>query len=85
MAAARYDFEFKDVLQALVKEAGIEEGIWQLGVEFGFAASNVASEDNVDNLKPAAMIAVNRFYSHERRELRVLPSTLRAWTAAKLW
>lgn len=61
MAAARYDFEFKDVLQALVKEAGIEEGIWQLGVEFGFAASNVASEDNVDNLKPAAMIAVNRF------------------------
>lgn len=59
MADARYNFTHQEIIEALLRKAGITEGIWQLGVEFGFAASNVASDEKGEELKPAALIAVN--------------------------
>lgn len=57
---ARYDFTYQEVVESLLKHQGIKEGIWQLGVEFGFAASNIASDETGSDLKPAGILSINR-------------------------
>ncbi len=50
-------FDHNQVTEALVKQAGIHEGIWALYMEFGIAAANVASGPS-DTYNPAAIIPV---------------------------
>jgi hypothetical protein len=52
----RYDFTYKEVVEALLKQQGIHEGIWGLLFEFGLAASNIGPSR--DSLTPAAVIGV---------------------------
>ena len=49
-------FTHKEVVEALLKQQGIHEGIWSLYVEFGLGAANVGQSD--DNLLPTAIIPV---------------------------
>lgn len=55
----RYDFSYQEVVELLLAGQGITEGLWQLGIEFGFAATNIANDQKLNELKPAAVVAVN--------------------------
>jgi hypothetical protein len=37
----QYNFKYKEVVEALIKSAGVHEGKWQLLVQFGIAAANM--------------------------------------------
>lgn len=39
-AQPAYRFELREVLLALIRQQGLHDGIWALGVEFGFGAAN---------------------------------------------
>jgi hypothetical protein len=54
----RYLFTHKEVVEALVKEQDIHEGLWGLVVEFGLAAVNTGASD--DELFPTAIIPLNK-------------------------
>lgn len=51
-------FSHKDVVRALIKEAGIKEGIWALGVKFGMVAANVQGQAGSNEAFPAAIIPI---------------------------
>ena len=53
----QYLFKHKEVLEALVKHAGLHEGKWQLIVTFNFAAANVGPTQN--EVSPGAVVAVS--------------------------
>ncbi len=48
----------KEVVEALIKQQGLHEGIWQLYVEFGIGAANVPTGEN--QLSPSAIVPINR-------------------------
>jgi len=59
---SRYAFTHKDVAAALVKAAGLHEGIWGLSVEFGIQAINIGvSNKPGPDLVPAAIIPIIGF------------------------
>ena len=47
-------FNYKEVVEALVKQYGLHEGIWGLWVRFGIKAANIGETDT--EIKPAAII-----------------------------
>jgi hypothetical protein len=49
-------FTHKEVVEALLKQQGIHEGIWSLYVKFGLGAVNVGGSE--DSVLPAAIIPV---------------------------
>jgi len=49
-------FTFKEVVEALIKQQGLHEGIWSLNINFGLKATNVGETEN--DLKPSAIIPV---------------------------
>ena len=49
-------FTHKEVVAALIKEHGIQEGIWGIYVKFGIRAMNVGVSD--DDLQPSAIVPV---------------------------
>ena len=51
-----YTFTHKEVLVALVKQAGLHEGRWQLSMTFGLAAMNMGP--NEAEVVPGAAVAV---------------------------
>ncbi len=51
-----YTFDYKEVVEALIKLQDIHEGIWQLSVEFGLAAANIGPRS--EDLKPTAIIPI---------------------------
>ena len=51
-------FELKDVLIALIRQRGLHEGIWSLGVEFGFGAANFGPTQ--ENVYPSAFAQVQK-------------------------
>ena len=56
--ASRYTFSYKEVVEALIKQQGLHEGLWMLGIEFGLAAINVNATEGSDDLTPAAVVPV---------------------------
>ena len=52
-----YSFTYKEVLTALVKQAGLHEGKWQLGMTFGLAAANMGPDEA--SIVPGAALAVS--------------------------
>lgn len=49
-------FSYHEVITALIKTAGIHEGIWGLFLRFGLSASNVGESETL--FRPAAIIPV---------------------------
>lgn len=47
-------FKHKEVVEALLKQQGLHEGIWGLFVRFGLSAANVGSTP--EDLQPAAIV-----------------------------
>jgi len=56
VAPAIIHFSFKQVVEALIKQQGLTEGIWGLFVEFGIGAVNIAGPDGA--IKPTALIPI---------------------------
>jgi hypothetical protein len=50
------NFDFKEIVELLVKKQGIHEGYWQFTVEFGLGAANLGPSSA--ELRPAAVVAV---------------------------
>lgn len=60
-------FAYKEIAEALVKQAGIREGKWQLVAEFAVVGANipwpplpipVQNPENLPNLVPAAILPI---------------------------
>jgi hypothetical protein len=49
-------FKYQEVLEALIKKAGLHNGKWQLIMTFGLAAGNMGPNDA--EIVPGAMVAV---------------------------
>ena len=56
----QYAFTHKEVTEALVRDAGLTEGIWRLSVEFGICAANVNTSPTGQGLMPAAIIPIQK-------------------------
>lgn len=57
-----YLFDYKEVATALIKHQGIHEGLWGIGIEFGFTAQNVPilGPEGQRNVAPAAILPVQK-------------------------
>ena len=53
---AQIIFDYKEVAEALVKRAGIHEGIWGLFFRFGMQATNFGPNPN--ELKPTVIVPI---------------------------
>lgn len=51
-----YEFTYKEVATALVKQAGLHEGLWSVSLKFGIAAG--FSGPSQDQAMPTAMVPV---------------------------
>lgn len=49
---------YKEVVEAFIKQQNIHEGIWQLHVEFGLGAGNIQTGEN--QFSPAAIVPVSK-------------------------
>jgi hypothetical protein len=60
--ATNFLFDYKEVATALIKHQGIHEGLWGIGVEFGFTANNVpiVGPEGQRNFAPAAILPVQK-------------------------
>lgn len=67
--ASMYKFSYQEVVEALIKQQGIHEGLWSLYVEFGIAAANmnmalqvkgqaITPPTETDDLTPAAIVPI---------------------------
>jgi hypothetical protein len=54
--ASQFTFTHKELVEVLIKKAGVHEGKWMLLVNFGFAAIN--GGPSPDQIVPAAMAAI---------------------------
>jgi hypothetical protein len=54
--ATQITFKHKELVELLIKNQGLHEGLWGLFVRFGLGASNIGASD--DQLQPAAIIPV---------------------------
>jgi uncharacterized membrane protein len=50
----KYDFSHKELVEALIKQQGIHDGIWSLTVEFGLAVANTGPGPN--EIHPTALV-----------------------------
>ncbi len=74
-------FSHKEVAEALIKHAGLDEGIWGLYVEFGIAAANV--EPPGGELTPAAIVPIIRMGLQRFQEENALTADAGALTSKR--
>lgn len=51
-------FNHREVAEALIKKADLHEGLWQIYVEFGISAANIATGQ--DQFSPAAIVPISK-------------------------
>ena len=56
--ASQYTFTYKEVVEALIKQQEIHEGVWSLRVEFGLAAVNINTSEGSAEITPAAIVPI---------------------------
>lgn len=54
--ATQIKYAHREIVQLLIKDQGLHEGIWGLYIRFGLGASNVGESEGA--LQPAAIIPV---------------------------
>lgn len=65
----QYEFSLQEVAKALILQQDLHEGLWQLAINFSFAASNIATDEKKTGLRPAALIAVQNLMLAKCTEL----------------
>ena len=70
----QYSFSHKEAATALVKQAGLHDGTWQIALNFGFTAANINGPDANGKaaLFPAAITPVMGFVFQKTDELNDL-------------
>ena len=53
---AKYTFSHKEVVEALLKQQGIHDGLWSIYIEFGLMGANVG--DPAGGMLPVAVVPV---------------------------
>ncbi len=76
-------FSHQEVTQALIRQAGLHEGIWRLHIEFGIAGGEITLMPG-GTPNPAAIVPINRMglrrvaeldaFSADAAEINPLPS-----------
>jgi hypothetical protein len=66
-----FTFNYKEVVEALIRYNDLHEGLWGLSIEFGLAAANVGPEPGGD-LLPTAIIPVKKIGLTRSNELNNL-------------
>jgi hypothetical protein len=56
----KYTFSHKEVVEALLKQQGIHEGLWALYIEFGLAGVNLADPSGSGGVVPVAIIPIQK-------------------------
>jgi hypothetical protein len=56
--ASTFSFNLKEVTTALLKDQGIHEGLWQLGIEFNFGTALVGATK--EDVRLSAFMQVNK-------------------------
>ena len=57
--AKQYVFSYKEIVEALIKQQGIHEGLWGIFMRFGIQGANAAGPDPTgEPLLPVAVIPV---------------------------
>jgi hypothetical protein len=51
-------FTFKEVAEALVRQAGLTDGHWGILLRFGIQGMNITNQDNKEEMIPAALVPV---------------------------
>jgi hypothetical protein len=54
----QYTFDYREVVEALIKQQNLHEGLWQLVVSFEMGAVNVGPTN--DSLSPAAVVRLTK-------------------------
>ncbi len=54
----QYTFSFKEVVEALIKQQRLHQGLWSIRVEFGLAAANVGTTEGSKDATPAAIVPI---------------------------
>jgi hypothetical protein len=67
-----YNFSNKELVEALIKQQGLHEGIWMLGVRFGLGGINVNHPDNSMEATPAAVVPIIGFNLRKQAALNPL-------------
>jgi len=52
----QYTFPYQEVVEALIKKAGLHEGKWQLTMSFGLSGANVGTTGT--DVVPAAIVPI---------------------------
>ena len=65
--ADKYVFSHQEVVEALIKQQGIHDGLWSLYIEFAIAAVNAGP--GPQELEPAAIIPVRKIGLQRTQEL----------------
>lgn len=55
---AQYNFSLAEVASLLIQKAGITDGLWTIGVNFGIGVA--AAGPDKDHIRPSAMISVDQ-------------------------
>lgn len=55
--ATQVMFGYKEIVELLIRKAGIKEGHWQLSINFAFTATTLGPSE--EDLKPGIIVAVN--------------------------
>jgi hypothetical protein len=54
--AQNYTFDYKEIVEQLIKKQGIHEGLWGIYMEFGIGAANAGP--SVETILPTAIVPV---------------------------
>jgi hypothetical protein len=55
-----YSFGFNEIVETLIKQLDIHEGLWAIYVEFGFGVANVPVTPDSKVFQPAVINVVNK-------------------------
>ena len=55
-----YMFGLKEVVELLIKQQGIHEGVWGISIEFGLSAANVPITPDGSTVAPAAITIIQK-------------------------
>ncbi len=57
-------FDYKELVELLIKKQDIHEGIWALSLQFGMRAANIGSTPEASDHVPSAIVGVLKIGIH---------------------
>ena len=67
-----YKFSHKEVVEALIKQQGLHQGIWMLSIQFGIGGANIQNPEKSSEVNPAAIVPIASIGLQKKPELNPL-------------